>query len=139
VVQRRNDSKRNVRVFEGSEVSALLEGHPVGMGRELWQAGLLSPSIVGEDRVLARGTGGAASVRVAGGILVQRHRQLQVLLQTHTDGIYERGLDTLARTQSYICLWISSISHPHTDKWLKYQVNTTFYHVAFGSDSNTRM
>lgn len=112
-VQRRNDSKRNVRVFEGSEVSALLEGHPVGMGRELWQAGLLSPSIVGEDRVLARGTGGAASVGVAGGILVQRHRQLQVLLQTHTDGIYEREDWTHWPEHSHISVFGYHPFHTH--------------------------
>lgn len=50
------------------------------MRRELGQAGLLGAGVVGEDRVLAGGAGGAAGVGVAGGVLVQRHRQLQVLL-----------------------------------------------------------
>lgn len=59
--------------LNGDEVSAFLNGCPVGVGRELWQAGLLGSSIMGEDRVLSRGAGGAAGVRVAGGILVQRH------------------------------------------------------------------
>lgn len=71
----------NVNVcVNGEEVSAFLNGCPVGVGRELWQAGLLSSGVVGEDRVLAGGAGGAAGVRVAGGVLVQRHRQLQILL-----------------------------------------------------------
>jgi len=72
----------NVNVFflNGDEVSAFLNGCPVGVGRELWQAGLLHSGIVGEDGVLARGACGAAGVRVVGGILVQRHRQLQILL-----------------------------------------------------------
>lgn len=70
----------NVRL-KGDEVSAFLNGRPVGVGRELWQAGLLGSGIVGEDRVLAGGAGGAAGVRVARGILVQRHRQHQILLK----------------------------------------------------------
>ena len=63
------------------EVSAFLNGRPIGVGRELWQARLLSPGVMGEDRVLAGGAGGTASVGVTGGILVQRHRQLQILLR----------------------------------------------------------
>lgn len=61
-----------------SEVSAFLGGGAVGVGRELGQAGLLGPGVVGEDRVLAGGAGGAAGVQVT---LVQRHGQLQVLLK----------------------------------------------------------
>lgn len=71
----------NVNVcLNGDEVSAFLNGSPVRVGGELWQTGLLSSSVMGEDRVLARGAGGAAGVGVAGGVLVQRHRQLQILL-----------------------------------------------------------
>lgn len=61
-----------------SEVSAFLDGGAVGVGRELGQAGLLGPGVVGEDRVLPGGAGGAAGVQVT---LVQRHGQLQVLLE----------------------------------------------------------
>ena len=61
---------------EGCEVSALLQGHAVGVGWELGQTGLLRDSVVGEDRVLPGGAGGAARVGVAGGILVQGHGQL---------------------------------------------------------------
>lgn len=50
------------------------------MRGELGQAGLVCAGVVGEDRVLAGGAGGAAGVGVAGGVLVQGHRQLQVLL-----------------------------------------------------------
>lgn len=72
----------NVNVFflNPDEVSAFLDGCPIGVGRELWQAGLLCSGIVGEDRVLPRGARGAAGVGVVGGILVQRYRQLQILL-----------------------------------------------------------
>lgn len=51
------------------------------MGRKLRQAGFLGAGVVGEDRVLARGAGGAAGVGVT---LVQRHRQLQILLKLQT-------------------------------------------------------
>lgn len=51
------------------------------MGRKLRQAGFLGTGVVGEDRVLARGAGGAAGVGVT---LVQRHRQLQILLPLQT-------------------------------------------------------
>lgn len=74
----------------GTKVRLLMEGRGGGKGagsafvdrmrRELGQAGLLGTGVVGEDRVLAGGAGGAAGVRVAGGVLVQGHRQLQVLL-----------------------------------------------------------
>lgn len=60
--------------LNGDEVSAFLNGCPVGVWRKLWQAGLLSASFVGEHRVLARWTGRAACVWVARRILVQRHR-----------------------------------------------------------------
>lgn len=76
----------NVNVcLNGDEVSAFLNGCPVGVGGELWQAGLLGSSVVGEDGVLAGGAGGAAGVGVAGGVLVQRHRQLQILLYAQRD------------------------------------------------------
>lgn len=51
------------------------------MGRKLRQAGFLGTGVVGEDRILARGAGGAAGVGVT---LVQRHRQLQILLKLQT-------------------------------------------------------
>lgn len=51
------------------------------MGRKLRQAGFLGTGVVGEDRVLAGGAGGAAGVGVT---LVQRHRQLQILLKSQT-------------------------------------------------------
>lgn len=60
------------------EASAFLDGGAVGVGRELRQAGLLGASVMGEDRVLAGGAGGAAGVRVT---LVQGRGQLQVLLK----------------------------------------------------------
>lgn len=59
--------------LNGDEVSAFLYGCPIRVRRELWQAGLLSSGIVGEHGVLAGRAGGAARVRVVGGILVQRH------------------------------------------------------------------
>lgn len=59
--------------LNGDEVSAFFYGCPIRVGRELWQAGLLSTSIVGKDRVLTGRAGGAAGVRVVGGILIQRH------------------------------------------------------------------
>ena len=73
----------------------LLDGGAVGVRRELGQAGLLGARVVGEDRVLAGGAGGAARVRVAGGaprvrvvggVLVHGHRQLQVLLEERRRG-----------------------------------------------------
>lgn len=67
-------------MWKKEEGSALLDGRPIGVWGELGQAGLLGTGVVGEDGVLAGGTGGAAGVRVAGRVLVQRHRQLQVLL-----------------------------------------------------------
>lgn len=74
----------NVNVcLNGDEVSAFLYGCSIGVGRELWQARLLSSSIMGEDRVLTGRAGGAAGVRVVGGILVQRHWELQILLYAH--------------------------------------------------------
>lgn len=63
-----------------SEPSAFLDGGAVGVGRELRQAGLLGAGVVGEDRVLARGAGGAAGVQVT---LLQGRGQLQVLLRSH--------------------------------------------------------
>lgn len=63
-----------------SEPSVFLDGGAVGVGRELRQAGLLGAGVVGEDRVLARGAGGAAGVRVT---LLQGRGQLQVLLRSH--------------------------------------------------------
>lgn len=66
---------------KSSEVSAFLDGGAIGVGRKLWQAGFLCSGVVGEDRVLARGAGGAAGVGVT---LVQRHRQLQILLGLQT-------------------------------------------------------
>lgn len=75
-------SRGSVNVcLHDDEVSAFLNGCPVRVRRELWQARLLSASVMGEDWVLARGAGGAAGVWVAGGVLVQRHRELQILLQ----------------------------------------------------------
>lgn len=67
--------------LKGVEVSAFLNGRPIGVGRELWQAGLLGSGVMGEDRVLAGGAGGAAGVRVARGILIQGDRQLEILLK----------------------------------------------------------
>lgn len=63
----------NVNVcLNKDEVLAFLNGCPIRVGRKLWQAGLLCSSIVGENGVLTRGTGGTAGVWVVGGILVQR-------------------------------------------------------------------
>lgn len=79
------------------------------MGRKLWQAGFLGSGVVGEDRVLARGAGGAAGVGVT---LVQRHRQLQILLKLQTGVNFDLGsvgpvqrnqltwLDVMARQRS---------------------------------------
>ena len=70
----RQGAEENVNVcLNGDEVSAFLNGCPVEVWGELWQAGFFCSGVVGEDRVLARGAGGAAGVRVARGILVQRH------------------------------------------------------------------
>lgn len=80
----RSGGKINVCVNE-IEVSAFLNGCSIGVGRELWQAGLLGSSIVGEDRVLAGGAGWAAGVWVARGVLVKRHWQLQILLYTQKE------------------------------------------------------
>ncbi len=63
----------NVCLNGDHEVSAFLDGCSVGVGRELWQARFLSSCVVGEHGVLTGGAGGAAGVRVAGGVLVQRH------------------------------------------------------------------
>lgn len=63
------------------EVSAFLDGCPIGVRRELGQAWLLHSGIMRENRVLSRRAGGAPGVRVAGRILVQRYWKLQILLQ----------------------------------------------------------
>lgn len=61
--------------------SALLECHPARVRGKLWQAGLVHAGIMGEHGVLPRGAGGAARVGVVGGVLVQRHREIQILLR----------------------------------------------------------
>lgn len=50
------------------------------LGGQLGKARLVREGVVGEHGVLARGAGGAARGREAGGILVQWHREVQVLL-----------------------------------------------------------
>ena len=77
----RQGAEENVNVcLIEHEVSAFLNGCPIGVRGELWQARLLHSSIVGENRVLARGAGGAPGVRVAGRILIQGNGELQILL-----------------------------------------------------------
>lgn len=60
---------------------------------ELGKARLVWERVVGKNRVLSRGAGGAAGVREAGRILIQRHGEVQVLLRrTNAKDGLRRGL-----------------------------------------------
>lgn len=58
---------------------------------ELGKARLVRERVVGKNRVLSRGAGGAAGVREARRILIQRHGQVQVLLRGTDPGVGSGG------------------------------------------------